>query len=157
MFTSLQLLQLSSTTLRVIELPLFQFFRSAYGENCCMYQNLDLQCEYYIGVSGRGSGLGVRDFQENKGLNSKNRTVTAPEKNSNRQHSNSQPNGWFYWASWVQGPQKAIQQLHKNDTALFGQKTPKQIGMTSLGFPGLSSQFEFVWSFSAGKPRSGLG
>ena len=82
-----------------------------------MYQNLDLQCEYYIGVSGRGSGLGVRDFQENKGLNSKNRTVTAPKKNSNRQHSNCQPNGWFYWSSWVQGPQKARQQLNKNDTA----------------------------------------
>ena len=84
---SLQLLQLSSTPLwafkrsqtrhfRVIELPLFLVFRSSYGENCCIYQNLDLQCEYYIGVSGRGSGLGVRDFQEHKGLNSKNRDST---------------------------------------------------------------------------------
>ena len=43
--------------------------------------------------------------------------------------------------------------------ALFGQKTPKQNGVTSLGFPGLSSQSlsVFVWPFSARKPRSGLG
>ena len=29
--------------------------------------------------------------------------------------------------------------------ALFGQKTPKRIGMTSLGFPGMSSQS--IWVF----------
>ena len=69
---------------------------------------------------------------------------------------------------------------------LFGQKAPKQIGMTSLGFPGLSSQvfvapfrrenpetdwdnklglpkvvipvrFGVFWPFSARKPRNGLG
>ena len=41
--------------------------------------------------------------------------MTAAEKNSNG--SNNQPNGLFYWASWVQGPQKPMQQLNKNDTA----------------------------------------
>ena len=43
--------------------------------------------------------------------------------------------------------------------ALFGQKTLKRTGMTSLGFPGLSSQsvLGFCWPFSARKPRNGLG
>ena len=43
--------------------------------------------------------------------------------------------------------------------ALFGQKTPKQTGMTSLGFPGLSSQSVLVfWVFFGQKTpkRTGM-
>ena len=52
------------------------------------------------------------------------------------------------WASQASHPSP-----FRDFLALFGQKTPKRIGMTSLGFIG----FGVLGPFSARKPRNGLG